>query len=241
MNNPSVVFGHRAKVETELKKAGLDLNTPSYITETGMYPGPSGDGPDVEDDLLSQAAGVAALHYWFIEDSPRNYPFHWILRHPTNGRKDQLRTARNGTTAIPGNGITGIFSPYGNMLLMQKMMKTTRVRADSFASARTEGKGIYLLAAKDTTGASIMVWNFKGSAINAFPVTMTGLSSIFPGNKFTMKTYSIDSQHSNYTYDDGALKMVDEKTVDMTALAGGEYTTTLALEPNSVHLLLLEP
>jgi hypothetical protein len=241
-DNPSVVYGHRAKVEAELRKAGLDVNTPSFITETGIYPGPMGEGAAVEDDVLRQAAGVASLHYWFIQDSPRNRPFHWAVRHPTNGRKDQLVTTRDSYgVADFANGSTNKFTPYGNMVLMQKMMKAEKVKVRGLAIIN--GKGVYAVASKSAGGASIMLWNYQSGGTETIntAINMTGLKGIFSGG-FKIRRYSIDSENSNYTHapDDSDLKMVVEETVAAENVTNGTYSTSLSLEPNSIHLLLLE-
>jgi hypothetical protein len=235
--DPSAVASQRAQVESALLNRGLSADIPSFITETGMYPGPSGDGT-VEEDSLRQAAGMASLHYWYMNDSG-NYPFNWIVRHPTNGRKDQLVSERDAG----GRGTGGVqkFTPYGNVVKMQSMMKDTRVEAES--NSISGGKGVYALAAKDGSSASIMVWNYQSTGTDDFDVdiTMNGLGSVF-GGSFKIKIYSIDSKTSNWFYDNEKweLQMVKETTVSGSDVSAKGYNTPLHLEANSVHLLVLE-
>jgi hypothetical protein len=65
---------------------------------------------------------MASFAYWFMESS-KNVPFQWLLRHDTNGRKDQL--VSHGPDGKPI--LTDTFTPYGNYLLMLSKLKNIRV------------------------------------------------------------------------------------------------------------------
>jgi hypothetical protein len=96
--DPSEVAGQRKALEADLASRGLDTNVPAFITETGIYPGPSFDNQDdPRPDYLIGAAGVLALHYWYMEQ-PNTIPFNWVVRHFGEERKDQLITATVNTS-----------------------------------------------------------------------------------------------------------------------------------------------
>ncbi|MBK6511190.1 MAG: cellulase family glycosylhydrolase [Haliea sp.] len=123
--DPSEVAGQRAKLNAELRSRGLDENIPAFITESGIYPGPSFDHQnDPKPDYLIGAAGVPSLHYWYMEQD-NIVPFNWVLRHKSEERKDQLVTRVGEGEPIP----TGVFTPYGNALVMMSKLKDGRVAA----------------------------------------------------------------------------------------------------------------
>ncbi|MBP1966844.1 S-layer homology domain-containing protein [Paenibacillus aceris] len=235
-DNPSVVANQRSQIEALLSERGLDTSIPSYITESGLYPGPLADDfTSIQTDQLRQAAGVASLQYWFL-NSANNIPFNWVVRHQTNGRKDQLVSRNASGQSMP---YTDKFTPYGNMVKMKSMMKKTRVLATS--DAITNGKGVYALASKDNSGASIMVWNYQGVGTTDYQTVIhaSNLPSIFNGKNVRVKTYKINATTSNYysSLENSNLQMVDDKTVPHN----GAYNTSVSLEPNSLQLIVLEP
>ncbi|WP_248930662.1 S-layer homology domain-containing protein [Paenibacillus hamazuiensis] len=239
--DPSLVNSQRSQIDAELSSRGLSTDIPSFITETGIYPGPLGDVSNssggVGPDQLRQAAGLASLHYWFMNNS-KNHAFQWELRHPDNARKDVL-VSRDPNNVVLPDIPTNKFTPYGNMLVMLSKMKTTRVSAIS--DSIMGGKGVYALAAKDDTGVSLMVWNYQGTGTTDYnaAVNVSNLPSIFNGKNVRVKTYQIDATTSNYyaNPDKANLQMVDDKIMTHN----GNYTASVQLEPNSLQLLVLEP
>lgn len=251
--DPSEVATHRAQLDEMLTARGLSTDLPAFITETGIYPGPSFDDPSGRTDYVRTAAGGAALQYWYASQ-PNTYPFNWVVRHGTDERKDQLVTrVLPGVPTIPGltpevgqptatlTGIpTEIFTPYGNLLLMQSMMKTTQVAASS--DSLHAGKGVYSLASKDGTGASVMVWNYQGIGATAFraAIDMGKLPGTLRNKQVRERIFRIDQTTSNYftSYDaeQAELQVVSDRTVT----AGDDHATTVDLEPNAIHLVLLE-
>ncbi|BFT70059.1 S-layer homology domain-containing protein [Paenibacillus sp. P36] len=235
-DNPSVVADQRSQIEALLNERGLDSHIPSYITESGLYPGPLADDfTSIQTDQLRQAAGVASLQYWFL-NSANNVPFFWALRHQTNGRKDQLVSRNASNQSMP---YTDKFTPFGNMVEMRSKMKTTRVSATS--DSITNGKGVYVLASKDNSGASIMVWNYQGVGTTDYQTAIqaTNLPPIFNGKNVRVKTYKINATTSNYfsSLENSNLQMVEDKIVPHT----GAYNTSVTLESNSLQLIVLEP
>ncbi|WP_179232822.1 S-layer homology domain-containing protein [Paenibacillus rigui] len=239
--NPSIVDTQRIQIDAELSTRGLSTDIPSFITESGIYPGTLSDVPNsnggVGPDQLRQAAGLASLHYWFMNNS-KNHAFQWELRHPDNSRKDVL-VSRDTNNVVLSNIPSDKFTPYGNMLSMLSKMKTTRIAATS--DSIVTGKGVYALAAKDDTGVSLMMWNYQGTDTKGYNTVanVSNLPSIFNGKNVRVKTYKIDATTSNYytNPDKANLQMVDDKTV----AHNGNYTASVQLEPNSLQLLVLEP
>jgi hypothetical protein len=269
-DDPSKVAGQRAALDKMLRERKLDTNIPVFITESGMYPGPLTDDASTGDtqpcpptqyeagipecsayyttDYVRQAAGMASLQYWLAQER-KTTPFNWTTRQSSNSRKDEFVSRVPAGQQIPTNTLT----PYGNLLVMQSKMKTAKVLATS--DQLDKGIGIYALAAKDTTGASIMVWNYQGCGAttlgapctntNAFHTTidMTHLPSNLTGSSVRERVFRIDQSTSNY-YSTPAtdpsqanLQQVESKTVK----PGASYTQAIDLGPNALYMILLEP
>lgn len=233
--DPSEVASERGRFEKALSSRGLSTRIPAMITETGIYPGPSFDNPkDPHADALTGAAGVTSLHYWYME-SPRVYPFNWVLRHFDEERKDQLVTRAGAGNPIP----TRIFTPYGNAMAMQAKLKDRRVAARS--NALVKGKGIYAIATSDKSGAAVMVWNYQHTDARSFDVNIDlgTLPASLKGKTLRQRRYRIDQQVSNYWTNPARanLQMVSETTVAPT----GRHSLTVTLTPNALELVELEP
>jgi hypothetical protein len=231
--DPSELSTQRARLDKWLKARQLSVDIPIFVTETGIYPGPSFDEPDPsKNDYIRQAAGLASLHYWWAGQA-EIYPFNWVVRHATQGRKDQL------ITHSPEGPLTDTLSPYGNMLLMQSRMKNTRVNTTS--DALNNGQGVYAVASKDASGVSVMVWNYQHVNNGMFRATIE-MSRLPPalGRTNTRQTlYRIDKDTSNFWANPEAasLQRVDERSIN----PGDNHSVTIDLTPNAVYLILLEP
>ncbi len=232
--NPSEVANERELLEAELRSRGIDDDIPGFITETGIYPGPSFDHKDdPHADYIIQAAGVPSLLYWYMEQD-HMVPFNWVLRHKSEERKDQLIT-QVGDNPIP----TGIFSPYGNTMVMMTKLKDERVAAAS--TTLKNGRGVYAIASKDDSGAAVMLWNYQSTDNEAHAVTldMTNLPENLSGEKVRQRVYRIDAETSNYWANPEAanLQMVSESVVK----PGESYSVPVNLSANALQLVLLEP
>ncbi|HEU5027330.1 MAG TPA: hypothetical protein VFV01_20590 [Spirillospora sp.] len=229
----SVVASDRTTIVGWLKQRHISARTPSFVTETGLYPGPAYDDPKTPaNDYIRQAAGMATYSYLY-SNQPDTYMFNWCVRHREEERKDQL------VTRTPNGPILDTFTPYGNMMLMQSKMKDTRVSAVS--GGLNGDNGVYALAAKDKTGASLMVWNWQHTHTDSYQTTidMSRLPAGLRHGKVRQRTYRIDQTTSNYFTNPAkaSLQMVDQKTVT----PGKAYTQTIDLGPNAIYLITLEP
>jgi hypothetical protein len=234
-SDPSQVSTQRARLDNWLKERQLNEGIPVFVTETGIYPGPSFDEKDPsKTDYIRQAAGMASMHYWWADQSEM-YPFNWVVRHATQGRKDQL------ITHAPDGPQSDTFSPYGNMLLMRSMMKDTRVKATS--DSLREGQGVYTLASRDASGVSVMVWNYQHINDGRFRTTihMSSLPPELRDGPVRETLYKVDQTTSNYWADPerANLQQVGERI--FTIPVGNTYVETVDLEPNAIYLILLEP
>lgn len=244
--NPSEVAGHRALLNEALASRGLTIDIPAFITETGMYPGPSYDNKDdPRPDYLIGAAGVPALHYWFME-TPDTYPFNWVVRHFSEERKDQLITrVRDGKhIAVKGaDGIddlpTNIFTPYGNAMKMMAKLKQERVESQS--DALRDGIGIYSIATKDQYGAAVMVWNYQHTAQQPYDVTidMGELPANLRGIGLCQRMYRIDDKVSNYWSDPETANL--QQVAEARVAPNVEHSVSVQLSPNALQLVTLEP
>jgi hypothetical protein len=243
--NPSEVAGQRANVEAELRARGLPVSIPSFITELGIYPGPSFDNQaDARPDYLISAAGVPSLLYWFMEQ-PRTVPFNWVLRHFGEERKDQLITRAANGQPMPVRANedkpvpAGIFTPYGNAMRMMAMLKDKRVAAVS--DALSGGKGVYSIATKDRGGAAVMLWNYQHTGTQAYRVTidMGRLPANLRGKRLRQRMYRIDDNVSNYWANPATanLQLISETIL----VPRREHRIPTELTPNALELVVLEP
>lgn len=227
-----MVAADRTTLQGWLKNDGLPKETPAFITETGIYPGPSFDDPAPKNDYLRQAAAMATDSYMF-GNQPNTYMFNWCVRHGSQERKDEL------VTRTANGPLTNTLTPYGNVMLMQSMMKDTKVSA--VADGLQADHGVYALASKDHTGASLMVWNWQHTDDSSYQATidMSRLPSNLRHGPVRERVYRIDQTTSDYFTDPSTanLQMVDQKTVQL----GRTHTESLALTPNAIYLILFEP
>jgi hypothetical protein len=228
-----------------LKSRGLDPRIPGFITELGIYPGPSFDNPkDGRPDYLIGASGVPSLLYWFMEQ-PRIVPFNWVLRHFGEERKDQLITRASDGQPMPvragENKVvpTRIFTPYGNALLMMSKLKDERVAAQSNALA--SGKGIYSIATKDRTGAAVMMWNYQHTGKQPYRVTVDfgQLPASLRGKSLRQRMFRIDDKVSNYWANPATANL--RQVANTVVRPGNRHSVTVDLSANALQLVILEP
>jgi hypothetical protein len=142
-----------------------------------------------------------------------------------------------------GDGVEGlpknIFTPYGNAMKMQSLLKTERVQSES--SALENGKGVYSIATKNEYGVAIMVWNYQHIDQNTFDtsIQLRNLPKLLRGREVVQRTYRIDDRISNYwaNPETANLQMVSENVVAVDR----HYTVAARLSPNALQLIVLEP
>jgi hypothetical protein len=236
-DNPMLVKDQRNELSKELTSRGLNADIPVFITEMGLYPGPSFDDyPTMKYDRLRQAAGMPSIFYWYME-SKNTYPFNWVFRHQTEGRKDQLVSRdEKGQPFVHTEKLT----PYGNAMLMMSKLKTERLAASTSIPV-TNGKGLYALAAKDNSGVSVMVWNYQSKQTEGyrFEVNVNNLPNSLKNKNVKVNAYRIDQKTSNYQngLENANLQLVEETSKAVKS----SYSASLTLEPNALYLLVLEP
>lgn len=234
--DPSQLAGKRDEIDGWLRQRGIDVNIPSFITETGPYPGPSyDDKANPHADYIRQASGMASYMYWHMEN-PKNVPFNWVIRHGSDERKDQLITRSGPDKKTP---LTRTFSPYGNSMAMMAKLKDERVAAQS--NTLQAGKGIYALATKDDSGAAVMLWNYQQAGTQPYRVTidMGGLPANLRGKRLRQRMYRIDDQVSNYWGNPSNPNL--QQVSDTTLKPRTQHKVTIELPANGFQLVVLEP
>lgn len=230
----SVVASQRATIDAWFEERNIPRRTPSFVTETGIYPGPAFDDTNPANDYVRQAAGLATYGYLF-GNQPNTVMFNWCVRHRVEERKDQL------VTRTANGPLTETFTPYGNMLLMQSRMKDTRVSAVSSMPLVDGDNGVYAVASKDQSGASVMVWNWQHVHTDSYQATidMSRLPANLRHGKVREQLFRIDQTTSNYFGDPSTadLQLVDEQIVT----PGKTHSVTVDLGPNAIYLIVMEP
>lgn len=235
-DNPSLVKDQRKLLDIELAKRGLSTKIPAFITETGIYPGPSFDEMNsTTNDHLRQASGVASLFYWYLE-SDNIYPFHWVMRHLKEGRKDQLVTRDEFEKPFRKESK---FTPYGNMMVMSSKLKNYRSPVSTSSTIR-DGKGLYTIASSDKSGIAIMIWNFQSMFNSGYKseLNLKNLPKEFLGKEIKMSIYKIDYKNSNYHAD---LENCNLSVFEEQIFKGKKsFQINLFLDPNALQLIVLE-
>jgi hypothetical protein len=235
-NDPSELAGKREEIDGWLRQRGIDVNIPSFITETGPYPGPSyDDKANPHADYIRQAAGMASYTYWHMEN-PKVIPFNWVMRHGSEQRKDQLMTRAGPDNKTP---LIRTFSPYGNSMAMMAKLKDERVAVQS--TALQGGKGVYALATKDDSGAAVMVWNYQGAGTTQYRVTldMDQLPANLQGKNLRQRIYRIDDKVSNYWANPATANL--QQVTNAIVKPGQRHTVSVELTPNALQIVVLEP
>ena len=233
-DDPSLVKSQRKILDSLLISKGLSTEIPAFITETGIYPGPLFDeAGSTRNDHLRQAAGVASIFYWFLE-SDNIYPFHWVMRHLKEGRKDQLVTRDEFEDPFRQENK---FTPYGNSMVMLSKLKSLRLPVQTSVEPV---KGLYAMASTDNTGIAVMVWNYQGVKNTGFKteLMLRNLPKDLKNKKLKFSIYKIDSQNSNYHADleNSNLKVFEEKII----IVKDSFKEPLFLDPNALQLVILE-
>ncbi|WP_433251177.1 hypothetical protein ACQPYK_05470 [Streptosporangium sp. CA-135522] len=221
--NPAIVSTERAQLNAMLSQRGL-ATLPALVSETGVFPKDRESSLGLSADLHIQAAALASLHYYYLNQSGVT-PFHWTIDHPENDRKDLFEDTA-----------TGVARPYYNTVLMQSMLPRTRYAATSDALS-PQGIGVYGLAAAEPGKVSVMTWNYQWTHQAAYQskTVLTNFPSAFRTSNVLVTRYKIGSES-----DTGTLDPVEQFVIGPRA-DGGYTSQTLELQPNELRLLVLTP
>jgi Glycosyl hydrolases family 39 len=225
--DPAAVGTERLTVRKWLKERDLDLGTPVFVTEYGVFPGES-RGRSLREDLLTQAAAMQTLAYYY-GNSGMDAEMHWVFRHPDNPRKSMFAP-----------GIDGRVHPYFNLVRMQSMMKSQRVAVTS-DNLSPSGLGVNATATADDSGVAVLATNYQWITGGASHVVSMGvdLPAGLAHRRLRLDRYLIDSTTSNDAHGPASagLERVESRPID----AGMTIRTTLRLEPNALSLVVLTP
>jgi hypothetical protein len=227
-DNPAAVEPEKRAVQGWLTARGLPADTPVFVTEYGVFPGPN-TGTTFQDDLLTQAAAMETLGYFYVTGG-MDMVMHWVFDHPTNDRKSMF---------VDGDE-NGVY-PYYNMVAMQRMLRSSRVSARSDALSPA-GLGVHALATVDQSGVTVLANNYQWTAAGtpyAVAVKFTNLPAEFTGRRVRVERYLVDSKTSNYTFDKShaGLQRVEQYELD----AGTGTIPLFPLGRNAMTLLVLTP
>lgn len=242
---PAAVENEKSVIRTKLTNRGLNANTPVFVTEYGVFPGPSGDpqghSSNTEaQDQLTQAAAMATLGYYYTKGG-MDMVMHWTIDHGDNPRKDMFV---DGTDGVP--------TPYFNMLQMQRMLKKSQITSSTAAGGynATTGLGVNSMATKDNTGIAVMLTNYQWTYVNDgqgtdYDVTlnMTNLpSALFANKKIRFERYLVDKNTSNYSNGGAAsAKLTKVEDYIMSYPTGNSFSKSIYLGKNAMSLVVLTP
>ncbi|MFI6821781.1 hypothetical protein ACIBJE_12635 [Micromonospora sp. NPDC050187] len=223
----AAVAGEKGAVQRWLRERGLDERIPTFVTEYGVFPGGNA-GPSFAEDLLTHAAAMAALGYFYVEGGT-DMPMHWVFDHSSNDRKSMFV-----------DGTDGAVYPYYNLVRMQRMLKKVRVPAGSDALTPA-GLGVNALATRDASGVAVLATNYQWTnrVTHGVTINVGNLPAEFADRRIRVERYLVDAVTSNYTHDPAtsSLQRVERYTLDPADTVG----VTFDLTPNAMSLLVLTP
>lgn len=232
-NRPFELQSARSKIDQMMSTNGLP-SIPVIVSEYGIQGGTSlPAGVTLDQMVVLQAAGQLTKAFYMYEGGI-NAVCNWLVNHGTLIYKSQLLDVNNAYA-----------SPYGNMLVLSKMMaeRKTRIKVAS-KGLDNVGLGINALAAADPAkGIAVLVWNYNWTKAVATKDIMVGINNIpsawFPGNKIHCDIYTIDSKTNNYYADNTqkAISVTKQMDIDYSA----NIQVPLAVEGASVSLIVLTP
>ncbi|WP_320065893.1 hypothetical protein [Micromonospora sp. RTGN7] len=224
----AAVATEKGTVQRWLRERGLPDKIPTFVTEYGVFPG-GNTGTSFAADLLTQAAAMATLGYFYVEGGT-DVPMHWVFNHSSNDRKSMFV-----------DGTDGAGYPYYNLVRMQRMLKKIRVSAGSDALT-PKGLGVNALATRDASGVAVLITNYQWTSRNVthgVTVNVGNLPAEFANRRIRVERYLVDAVTSNYAHDPakGSLQRVQRYTMDTADAISANFE----LGPNAMSLLVLTP
>jgi hypothetical protein len=226
--NPAAVRDEKTTVQRWLRRRGLDPRTPVFVTEYGVFPGAS-SGTTFAEDLLTQAAAMAALGYYYTLGG-MDMVMHWVYRHPEHDRKSMLADTDDGAVY-----------PYFNLVRMQGMLKRNLIGARSDA-LDDSGLGVHALATMDNSGLAVLLTNYQwttGRTGYQVELSVAGTPTVTRGRQLRIQRYLVDEATSNYAHDpaNSELRLVEERRI----AADTPLALTFPLGRNAMSLLVVTP
>ena len=249
---PRLVSDELATLQGWLRDAKLDPDLPIHVTESGIFPVNNGT-KNYAADLLTQAAGVLSLHFWYLQQGTNIFPYQWTWLH-LNPRKNVWvpATRRLDTWAVSAKGPDKAINaairpfttdsptrltPFGNAYRLLGRLKSQRLEATA-TPQNDEGLGLYALATRDQSGVAVLVWNYAWTDYQDAPrrevtLELNDLGAALPTGQCRVRRFLIDETHSHYMSDGDELRCIEERVMER------EQATTqrFALERNAITLL----
>ena len=221
-DEPKQIVGERSHINQWLSDRGLNPNLPVLVTEIGNGR-PEDTGLPTDEHALLTGAANASIMYWY-QSEPNIVPLNWVVHNSIAGLefRDQFKT------------MDGYLFPYGKVLQAMSLMKITWVSASS-SQLNGNSIGVYGLASKDTSGVTVLIWNYQHTSSSAHNtnVNVNNLPSEFTGKNIKLRRFAIDRVHE----ESPTLPLIEE-----TVLANsGSFTQTYLLQENELQLLELTP
>jgi hypothetical protein len=227
-SDPPAVRSEKPVLHQWLADRHLDPDTPVFVTEYGVFPGGS-SGTTFGADLLTQAAGMAALGYYYVV-SGMDMEMNWVFNHTDNERKSMFVAGGDGSVY-----------PYFNLVKMESMLRKRRIQAWSDGLSTT-GIGVNALATRDSTGIAVLVTNYQwtdGQARHLVTLDVDNLPSGFQGRRLRVERYLVDATTSNYEYDPASSSLT--RVVQYTVTADNHVKSVFPLGPNAMSLVVITP
>jgi hypothetical protein len=186
---------------------------------------------EVTDAVTSAriAAFAAVGNYYWMEAGVET-PMFWVTRH---SRSESQYLSQLGPTR-------GTVRPFYNVLEMLSMMKNTRVSATS-NGFNADGYGVNAIASQDSSGVSVMLWNYQHTNANNYNVTLNlnNLPSEFTSGSIQVERYLVSENTSNYYANSGNSQL--QRVENVVVSGRNSYTEVIPMNRNTVSLLVLTP
>lgn len=228
LNNPKRVEGWKATVASWLGSRGLP-DLPVVVSEYGAYGGSDGTS-DFRADRMVQAANMAAMGRYYVLGR-MDMPMHWVFNHLSNDRKD-----------IHVDCAGAALTPYGMVVRMQSMLKSTRVSATTSPGANANGIGVAALATLDASGLAVLYYNYQaqsGTTSSSTDMRIVNLPDSLAGGPIRVRHYLMDTGHNNRDYNSSVTSL--QPVSDEIRAGAPSFVLNSTLAPNAVSLLRLEP
>lgn len=218
------------KAKRLLQEQGLSSTLPVFVSEAGIFPGPTSTSNGIVADRLMQAAGLATLTRYYL-NSGNARVMQWVVHHNSNSRKDQM------------SPMDGVPYPYYNAVRMLAWLYPTTRLTTTFSPIAGTGQGVQGIGTKGPSGVTLMFWNYQPQNLSAqydVNVAINNLgSTVLNGRNIHVERYLIDQTHSNYDHAPNAANL--DKIVDAVISPRSSYSSTTLLKSNGLSFIRLTP